>query len=318
MGTYLLKFGGNAIRGRDDLRRLAGEVAELVAGGCRVVLVHGGGPEISEEMERRGMTPRKVAGVRVTDEASLEVAELVLRRINADVVEYLTESGVSAVGMPAYMCTVCSRKAPVVVDGEAVDLGLVGEVEGTDPSCINDLLDGGVVPVIYPIGKDADGDMLNVNADTMAAGIAAGVGCDEMITITDVPGILLDVGDPSSKLDRVSLDEVDALIADGTISGGMIPKVEACRRALEAGAGAVRMVNGKDPRNIVSDIVRGVPHGTLITRRRRWISKRSRGRATGTCSGTTAGSTCRSCAGRAATFTTPRATGTWTWWPASR
>ena len=265
---YLLKFGGNAIRGRDDMMRLSREVAELIAGGCRVVLVHGGGSEISEEMERRGMTPVKVAGVRVTDADSLEVAEAVLRRINSEVVACLQDCGVSAVGIPGYFCTVCTRKPPVTVDGEEVDLGLVGEPSGTDPSSILDLLDRGITPVVYPIGKDADGRMLNVNADTMAAGISAGTGCDEMITITDVPGILLDVGDPSSKIDELPLSRVDELIADGTISGGMIPKVEACRRALEAGAGAVRMVNGKDPRNIVSDIIRGVPHGTLIRRDR--------------------------------------------------
>ncbi|MDO5853061.1 MAG: acetylglutamate kinase [Thermoplasmata archaeon] len=265
-GIYLLKFGGNAIRGRDDMMRLSREVAELISGGCRVILVHGGGPEISEEMERRGMTPRKVAGVRVTDAESLEVAELVLRRINAEVVSCLQDCGVAAVGYPGYFCTVCERKPPVTVDGEQVDLGLVGEVTGTDPSSVMDLLESGITPVVYPIGKDAEGRMLNVNADTMAAGISAGVGCDEMITITDVPGILLDVDDPSSKINELSLARVDELIADGTISGGMIPKVEACRKALEAGAGAVRMVNGKDPRNIVSDIVRGVPHGTLITR----------------------------------------------------
>lgn len=264
VSLYLLKFGGNAIRGRDDMLRLSREVSELVAGGCKVILVHGGGPEISEEMERRGMTPKKVAGVRVTDPESLEVAEIVLRRINTQMVECLEECGVTALGMPGYHCTVCTRKPPMVVDGEEVDLGLVGEVSDTDPTCLQDLLDQDIVPVIYPIGKDAEGRMLNVNADTMAAGIAAGAGCTEMIAITDVPGILLDVNDPSSKLDTVSLARIDELIADGTISGGMIPKVEACRKALLAGAGAVRMVNGRDTRNIVSDIVKGVQHGTLI------------------------------------------------------
>lgn len=266
VSLYLLKFGGNAIRGRDDMLRLSREVADLIRGGCSVILVHGGGPEISEEMERRGMTPKKVAGVRVTDADSLEVAEVVLRRINSDMVSCLEECGVTAVGIPGYFCTVCTRKAPVTVDGEEVDLGLVGEVSGTDPNSIQDLLDQGITPVVYPIGKDAEGRMLNVNADTMAAGIAAGAGCTEMIAITDVPGILMDVSDPSSKIDELTLERVDELIADGTISGGMIPKVEACRKALEAGAGAVRMVNGKDPDSIVTDIIKGVPHGTLITK----------------------------------------------------
>ncbi len=267
---YVLKFGGNAIRGRDDMMRLSREIAELIHQGDRIILVHGGGPEISEEMERRGMTPRKVCGVRVTDEESLDVAETVLRRLNSEVVGCLQESGVQALGIPGYFCTVCERKPPmtIVEDGKEVqvDLGLVGEVSGTDPNCLFDLLDQGITPVIYPIGKDSEGRMLNVNADTMVAGIAAGVECREMITITDVPGIMLDINNSGSKVDSLTLSEVDALIADGTISGGMIPKVEACRKALLAGVSTVRMVNGKDPRSIITDIKKGVPHGTVITR----------------------------------------------------
>lgn len=265
---YVLKFGGNAIRGKDDMMRLSKEIAQMTSEGARIVLVHGGGPEISEEMERRGMTPRKVCGVRVTDAESLEVAETVLRKLNSEVVECLKECGVTAVGMPGHMCTVCTRKPPmkVVEDGkeETVDLGLVGEVSDTDPGCLLDLLAVHAVPVIYPIGMDADGCKLNVNADTMCAGIAAGIGCREMVAITDVPGILRDVHDPSSKVDTATLADIDAMIADGTISGGMIPKVEACRKALLAGVGRVRMVNGKDPDSIVSDIMKDVPRGTLI------------------------------------------------------
>ena len=267
---YVLKFGGNAIRGRDDMMRLSKEIAELIHDGDRIVLVHGGGPEISEEMERRGMTPRKVCGVRVTDADSLEVAEIVLRRLNAEIVGCLQESGVQALGIPGYFCTVCTRKPPMKVmeDGKEVevDLGLVGEVSGTDPQCLFDLLEQGITPVIYPIGKDAEGRMLNVNADTMVAGVAAGVECSEMITITDVPGIMLDINNSGSKVDSLTLADVDRLIADGTISGGMIPKVEACRKALLAGVTTVRMVNGKDPRSIITDIKKGVPHGTIITK----------------------------------------------------
>lgn len=263
---YLIKFGGNALDGRDGMLKLAGEVAGAVGKGSRIVLVHGGGPEISAEMERRGLHPRKVAGVRVTDAESLDVAETVLRRINADAVACLQEKGVQALGIPGWFCTVCTRKPPVVEDEEEVDLGLVGEVSSTDPSSIMDLLDQGIVPVVYPIGKDADGNRLNVNADTMAAGIAAGIGADEMIAITDVPGILRDVRDPESKIDEITLEEVDRLIADGTISGGMLPKVEACRKAVLAGAGAVRMVNGRGDGNIITDAMEGIPCGTLITR----------------------------------------------------
>ena len=270
---YLVKFGGNALDGKGGMRQLAHEVADLVRDGYSIVLVHGGGPEISAEMERLGMKPMKVAGVRITDEAGLEVAEKVLKKINADLVDCLLDAGAIAVGMPGYFCTECERKKPykAVENGKelTVDPGLVGEVVSVDKQTIFDLLDQHIVPVVYPIGAEVVGDKmqhLNVNADTMAAGIAAGVECKEMIAITDVPGILENVHDPSSKIDRVTFKEIDQLLADGTISGGMVPKVEACRKAVLAGAEAVRMVNGRDPESIVKDVIMGAPKGTLIVK----------------------------------------------------
>jgi acetylglutamate kinase len=269
MGVYVVKFGGNAIRGKDDMSRLSKEVAELVRKGERIILVHGGGPEISAEMEKRGLQPKKVAGLRVTDESTLKVAQDVLGSLNKDMTDSLSESSVSAIGMPGYLCALCKRKEPyTVTEGGkevTVDLGLVGEVVGINQEVLLDLLGSGVTPVIYPIGKDKDGNLLNVNADAMAAGIAAGIDCEELIMITDVPGILLDVSDPSSKVDKLTLKEVDGLISNGTISGGMIPKVDACRDALNAGVRTVRMVNGKDPRSILTDVMKNVPHGTIIT-----------------------------------------------------
>ena len=271
---YLLKFGGNALDGGNGLDRLAHEVAELVRQDISVVIVHGGGPAISAEMERRGLVPKKVAGVRVTDEAALEVAEKVLKDINAEVVSALDRADVKAVGIPGYFCAEFEKKKPytAVEDGKEVtaDSGLVGEVTGVDADTVFDLVREKVVPVIYPIGAMQVGENmqhLNLNADTMAAGIAAGIKCTEMIAITDVPGILRDVHDPASKIDRLTFADIEALIADGTVSGGMIPKVEACRKAVSAGAKTVRMVNGRDPENIVPDIIlKGVPKGTLIVR----------------------------------------------------
>lgn len=272
---YLLKFGGNTLNGESDLDRLAHEISELMENGRSIVVVHGGGPAISREMERLGMSPRMVAGVRVTDEGALEVAEKVLHNINGDVVAALERAGVKAVGMPAYFCTECKKKASfsAMEDGKEiiVDPGLVGEVVSVDKKTIMDLVSEKIVPVVYPIGAMAVGDKvqhLNVNADTMAAGIAAGIKCKEMIAITDVPGILRNVSNPTSKIDRVTFADIDAMIADGTISGGMIPKVEACRKAVDAGAHTVRMVNGHDPDNILTDIIlNNVPKGTLIVKK---------------------------------------------------
>jgi acetylglutamate kinase len=268
--SYLLKFGGNAISGREDMARLSREIAGLVRDGKSIVLVHGGGPEINAELERRGIKPEKVAGVRITDVRTMKVVEEVLSSINRDMVGALIEAGVGAVGLAAKDVTVCVKKGPAEIreDGRVrmADLGRVGDVVSVDLEKIDSLLSAGKVPVIYPVGADCDGNALNVNADTMAAGIAAGMKVEEMIQITDVPGILLDIRDPSTKQSVLTLAEVDVLTEKGIISGGMVPKVEACRRALETGVSRVRMVNGKDKGSIVSEALRGSDHGTLIIR----------------------------------------------------
>ena len=267
---YLLKFGGNAIGGRKDLDRLSAEIAGLIKEGAKIVVVHGGGPEINAALEKKGIVPKKVAGLRITDDATMEVVEETLKGINAEVVESLTNAGVTTIGIPGYHVTSCRKKEPYTAleDGKevTVDLQNVGEVEEAFPDVIEDLLKACVTPVIYPIGADDKGKHLNINADTMASGIAAGIKCKEMIQITDVPGILLDINDPSSKQNVLTLAQVDELIANGIISGGMVPKVEACRKALNAGVAKVRMVNGKDPRSIVSDVMKSVDHGTVITK----------------------------------------------------
>ncbi|HKM09193.1 MAG TPA: acetylglutamate kinase [Candidatus Methanomethylophilaceae archaeon] len=264
---YLIKFGGNAISGAKDLARLCDEIGEMTASGSKVILVHGGGPEISDEMEKAGLRPEKINGVRITDHQGLEVVERVLSSINTRVTDALDASDVPNIGMPALECTKCRRIAPVnyIEDGidKVADMGLVGEVESVHEDRLRSILDEGKVPVIYPIGSDGT-DKLNVNADTMAAGIAAAMRCDEMIAITDVPGVLRDIKDPSSKYDKLTIDEVYALIEDGTISGGMIPKVEACINTVRAGARAVRMVSGKGPGKIVSDAAEA-NRGTVIT-----------------------------------------------------
>lgn len=265
---YLIKFGGNAISDDGDLRRICDEVRELKESGSDIILVHGGGPAISAAMEKAGLKPEKVNGVRVTDPEGLEVASKVLGEINEKVCKVLDSLGVSNKGMAAYSCTLCKKIPPLkfIEKGEEkiADLGLVGEVDAVDTGMLKEMLEAGTVPVIYPIGSDGK-ERLNVNADTMAAGIAAAMKCDEMIAITDVPGVLGDVNDPSSLYNRLTVDDVYALIENGTIRGGMIPKVEACVNAVRAGARAVRMVNGKDPNKILSDINDGYDKGTVIT-----------------------------------------------------
>lgn len=266
--TYLVKFGGATLADEDNARRLLGQAAAAAGSGKRVIIVHGGGPEISEEMVRRGLNPRKIGGLRVTDEAAMEAVEDVLRGINGKVTSMMEGCGVPVVGLPAYMFSLSEKKEDVVVrneDGseEIVDLGFVGDPASIDTGTLTDLLDEGVIPIIYPVGSDG-AHHINVNADDMASAVAAAMKVKEMITVTDVPGILRDFPDVSSKVDRATLADIDAMIADGTISGGMLPKVAGCRKAVEAGARSVRMVDGKDPSDMLARAFAGEDVGTLI------------------------------------------------------
>lgn len=263
----LIKFGGNALSGEGDLERFGQDIASLLASHFRPILVHGGGPEISQEMEKRGLKVRKVSGLRVTDAAALEVAADVLGRINAAIVGMLAIAGVKAVGLSGCEASVAARKMPPVrvTDDKgkeiSVDLDRVGDVAGVDPERLESLISAGAVPVIYPICADAEGNRFNVNADTVAAHVARASGAREMVLVTDVPGILKD----DKVIRSVTLSEIDRLIADGTITGGMVPKVDACRTALLNGVETVYMLNGKDPHALVRKLLQGEDVGTKIT-----------------------------------------------------
>lgn len=267
----LIKFGGNALSGPGDLESFARDLVELIEGGFQPVLVHGGGPEISQEMERRGLPVRKVAGLRVTDDAALAVAEEVLARINAGVVATLRSAGISVRGTAAADAGVmCERKPPVTVqeDGRRVevDLGNVGDVTHVHEAKLHLMLGRGEVPVIYPIGGDPSGKRYNVNADTVAGFVARAVGAEEMVLLTDVPGLLRGGEGTAEVISTITLPRIDQLIDGGVITGGMVPKVDACRGALENGVAVVHMLNGKEPRSIVRKLMGAERIGTTITR----------------------------------------------------
>lgn len=268
----LVKFGGNALSGEGDLERFGQDISSLLSAGFQPVLVHGGGPEISQEMERRGLNVKKVSGLRVTDDDALQVAAEVLSRINAQVVQALTRAGVGAHGMAgAEKGTVIAQKMPPVrTEDESghevhVDLGSVGEVSHIDPTFLEELMGRNTVPVIYPICADEHGSALNVNADTVAAHVARAVGATEMVLVTDVPGILRGGEGSKEHIPSTTLSEIDRLIDAGVITGGMVPKVEACRTALLNGVGTVYMLNGKEPHSLIRRLVDGQDSGTMIT-----------------------------------------------------
>src|SRR5918911_468880 len=253
--TLVIKLGGATF---DGAGAPLGEGAALVRAGMRVVLVHGGGPLITQWLERLGVQTQFQDGVRVTDEPALDVATMVLRGlVNTGVVAGLARHGVSAMGLSgADGGLLRARRRP--------ELGLVGEVEKVDAAELQLLLDRGVVPVIAPLGLDAEGTLLNINADMAAATVAAALGADAALFLTDVPGVCDADGVARPHLDRA---EVERLIAGGVISGGMIPKVRACLDALR-GARLAAILDGRTP-GALADLLEDAVAGTIVMDRRR-------------------------------------------------
>jgi len=267
----LIKFGGNSLNGNGDMERMTKDIALLVSLGLKPIVVHGGGPNISKEMESRGLEVRKVAGLRITDDEGISVVKDVLMEINDSIVDGLRATGIKAIGISGSEggTIVCEKKAPVEVEKDgsklAVDLGNVGDVKCVDPTMVSMLCASGFVPVIYPLCCDCEGREMNVNADTVAAHIAKALGCEELVLVTDVPGVMKEVGNRDTIISQMTIMEMDKLIEIGVVSGGMVPKVEACRMAIEHGVKRAHMVDGKEPNSILNQVLVGMNCGTTVT-----------------------------------------------------
>ena len=267
--TVVIKFGGSSIGGANDQGRFSRDIALLVSIGIRPVIVHGGGPEITEEMKKVGLPVRKVLGLRVTDDNTLMVAKTVLGRINDSLVSSIRSSGVKAIGLAGSECgtIMCRKMDPVtgVENGVEVvaDLGHVGDVVSVDPSSIDWLVGLGFVPVIYSICADGEGHLYNVNADTAAAHVAKAIKAAEFILVTDVPGLMREFGNLDSVIREIRTDEVAKLVSDGIVKEGMIPKLEACCLAVTNG-GTANIICGKDPEAIVAQLLIGENRGTRV------------------------------------------------------
>jgi len=243
--TVVIKYGGAAME-RSDLRAsFAQDVVRLSFAGIHPVIVHGGGPQINALMRRLGKTPRFVGGLRVTDEETMELVEMVLvGKINPELVGLINRHGGHAIGLNGKDADllVARRQPSRLAGGERVDLGFVGDVEAVNPDPLRLLQERGLIPVIAPVATGRDGETYNVNADHVAGAVAGALGAAALLELTDVPGILDRDGHALSVVSRRGLER---LVRERVIAGGMLPKVDAALRALEAGTSQVQIVDGR-------------------------------------------------------------------------
>jgi acetylglutamate kinase len=257
----VIKFGGHAMSDNDGA--FGRKLASAVALGLKVVVVHGGGPQISAALDQAGVESKFIGGFRVTSPEIFEVVEEVLsHQVGPDVAATLTNSGVAALAISGrHSGTIFARQQRTLINGEFADLGLVGSVESVDPSAIHVLLEKNIVPVISPIANDLNSDGgLNVNADLAAAGIAGALKASELIIMTDVPGIYRNWPDRDSLIEEISSTELEAIKT--TFAEGMAPKVQASLDAINAGASAVRIIDGREPTAFANALAHN--GGTLV------------------------------------------------------
>ena len=259
--TIVVKYGGNAMVSDALKEQVMEDVVLLSRVGVKLVLVHGGGPELSDLMKRLGKVPEFVDGLRVTDEETIACAEMVLAgRINKTLVNLLQMKGGNPVGLSG-------------IDGKMIRaemrderLGFVGDITEVCPDVITTLLDKGYIPVISTLGCDDEGRIYNINGDTAAGKIAAAVGAERLIMMTDIQGILMDRKDPDTLLSEIKVSEAEEMIKDGTISGGMIPKVRCCIDALAEGVSATVIIDGRVPHATLMEILTNEGAGTMFKR----------------------------------------------------
>ena len=255
----VVKYGGNAMINEELKQQVMEDIVLLWLVGVKVVLVHGGGPEINRLMERLGKEPVFVDGLRVTDQETMDIVQMVLSgKINKTLVNLLEMQGGRAMGISG-------------IDGGLIKalpkdprLGYVGRITGVDIRPVMDMLEKGYIPVISTLGCDEQGKAYNINGDTAAAFIAGALGAERLIMMTDIAGILRDQHDPSTLIPKLTVDEARELYSSGVISGGMIPKVDCCIEALNRGVESVIIMDGRVPHSILMEILTDEGAGTMV------------------------------------------------------
>lgn len=258
--TVVVKYGGAAMKDKTLKDEVIRDIVFLSCVGVRPVVVHGGGPEINSWLGKLGIEPQFKSGLRVTDADTMNVVEMVLvGRVNKELVALINRAGGQAVGL-------CGKDANLIKarpQGQE-GIGFVGEVSAIDTRLVESLVEGGYVPVISSVAADETGQAYNINADTVAGELAAALGAEKLILLTDTPGILRDYKDPSTLLTRLDIQQARDLISQGIVAGGMIPKVKCCVRSLAQGVKAAHIIDGRIPHALLLEIFTDEGIGSMI------------------------------------------------------
>jgi acetylglutamate kinase len=257
----VVKYGGAAMKDGSLKDKVIRDVVFLACVGLRPIVVHGGGPEINTWLEKLNIEPQFRDGLRVTDAATMDVVEMVLvGRVNKELVSLINQAGGAAIGL-------CGKDGNLIrarQQGNREDIGFVGEVSSVNPSVLEPLLDAGYIPVVSSVAADETGQAYNINADTVAGELAASLGAEKLILLTDTAGILEDYHDPSTLIPKVDIQQARQLIAKGVVSGGMIPKVNCCVRSLAQGVRAAHILDGRVPHALLLEIFTDSGIGSMI------------------------------------------------------
>jgi acetylglutamate kinase len=267
--TVVVKYGGNAMVDDKLKRAFAEDIVWLRYAGFRPVVVHGGGPQITAMLDRLGIESEFRGGLRVTTPEAMEVVRMVLvGQVGRELVGLLNQHGPLAVGLSGEDAgLLTAERASVVVDGEEVDLGLVGEVSDVRPEAVRDLIDAGRIPVVSSVAPDCDGRVHNVNADTAAAALAVALGAEKLLVLTDVEGLYRDWPTSDDIIGEIGVDALEALLP--TLTSGMVPKMSACLKAVREGVPRATVVDGREPHAVLLEIFTDEGIGTQVLPRAR-------------------------------------------------
>lgn len=263
--TIVVKYGGNAMLNAELTRKIMQDIVLLKYIGVNPIVVHGGGPDIDETLKAFGIQPQFHNGLRITDTDTMMIVQMVLSgKINKDLVSQMNDLGGKSIGLCGKDANLIRVKKKEPVDG--VDLGYVGEIVEINTKLLNLLTSDEYIPIIAPIGCGPNGESYNINADTAAGAIAAHLKAEKLIFLTDIDGVRRNPDDPKSLIYEIGQKEIESLIDDGSISGGMIPKVSSCLTALDGGARTATILNGTVPHPILLEIFTNTGVGTMVKR----------------------------------------------------